>query len=493
MIKCPFCGQEIQKEAIRCRYCGRRLVTKPANGNSDEQLKIQEKLRGQEYRQPHETPKAEQPKDYATDEVLETARDGRFIAYDNGTVLDTESSLMWAATDNGSDINWQLAKRYCEHYQGGGYSDWRMPTQDELSGLYDNAKTYMAADINIVHLTSLIRITSFIIWASETADSDATSFSFYDGSRSQLHESTGLARALPVRFYYKKYLITQGGHTFILFYDGHRFHLHKSTNVEKQERPDEVALQHQSEKPPFNKGKKQNNRFSLIISWVGAFTLIVAFMLILISPTIIDDTINYINSQLISNRPSVKSVMVSPLEDIKLKDQTESISVFPAPSSVTKEASMEPDAQPTAISHVPSGSMKKASEAQNAQPIKILPIGEKKSKGPTKEISQIAPPKVTKKGKYAIQIIAYPEARKNDALAFAKELRKTQPNVYVERVYIQKRGVWYRVLMGHFTSIEYATNYMKEKKILETHPGSFIQLKSEGQSRRKGVGYRKLQ
>ena len=36
----------------------------------------------------------------------EIGRDGRFIAYNNGTVLDTRTNLMWAAKDNGSDINW---------------------------------------------------------------------------------------------------------------------------------------------------------------------------------------------------------------------------------------------------------------------------------------------------------------------------------------------------------------------------------------------------
>ena len=67
----------------------------------------------------------------------EISRDGRFIAYDNGTVKDTEKGLMWAAKDNGKDINWKDAKRYCENYRGGGYTDWRMPTLDELAGLYD--------------------------------------------------------------------------------------------------------------------------------------------------------------------------------------------------------------------------------------------------------------------------------------------------------------------------------------------------------------------
>ena len=39
-------------------------------------------------------------------------RDGRFIAYDDGTVKDTKTGLIWAAKDNGKDINWKNAKKY---------------------------------------------------------------------------------------------------------------------------------------------------------------------------------------------------------------------------------------------------------------------------------------------------------------------------------------------------------------------------------------------
>src|SRR5664280_2658426 len=71
----------------------------------------------------------------------EAAKDGRFIVKDNETILDTRTNLMWAAKDNGSDINWENAKSHCENYRGGGYKDWRMPTQDELAGLYDGTKS----------------------------------------------------------------------------------------------------------------------------------------------------------------------------------------------------------------------------------------------------------------------------------------------------------------------------------------------------------------
>ncbi len=45
----------------------------------------------------------------ASTEPRETKRDGRFIAYDNRTVLDTSTNLMWAARDNGSNIDWPKA------------------------------------------------------------------------------------------------------------------------------------------------------------------------------------------------------------------------------------------------------------------------------------------------------------------------------------------------------------------------------------------------
>jgi hypothetical protein len=91
----------------------------------------------------------------------EMGRDGRFIAYDNCTVLDTSSDLMWAAKDNGSDMNWTNAKSYCRNYRGGGYKDWRMPTQAELAHLYDGT----AKGQNGYYLTALLTLTACCPWA----------------------------------------------------------------------------------------------------------------------------------------------------------------------------------------------------------------------------------------------------------------------------------------------------------------------------------------
>ncbi|MBP7231676.1 MAG: caspase family protein [Syntrophaceae bacterium] len=131
----------------------------------------------------------------------EIRRDGRFIAYSNGTVLDTSTNLMWAAKDNGTGINWANAKAYCENYRGGGYSDWRMPTQDELAGLSDGSKSYRATQRTyIVHLTELIQLSTCCPWALETRGSKAAHFHFIESVRDwSAMSDTYDNRALPVR------------------------------------------------------------------------------------------------------------------------------------------------------------------------------------------------------------------------------------------------------------------------------------------------------
>jgi L,D-transpeptidase ErfK/SrfK len=183
-------------------------------------------------------------------------------------------------------------------------------------------------------------------------------------------------------------------------------------------------------------------------------------------------------------------VIAGPFNDIseakdatkRLKIDLEIEGILIEPSVAAKETPVKPDIQPTVVSYVPTSDRSETSRKPDVQSTVILPVEEKNNNGQTKELLTVASPKVTKKGKYAIQIKSYPEAAKKDAMAFAEDLKKTQPDVYVKRVKIRKRGVWYRILTGQFASIEDASNYMKEKKILETNPGSFVQLKAEGRS-----------
>lgn len=112
-----------------------------------------------------------------------------------GVVLDTKTSLMWAAKDNGGSINWFDAKNYCENYRGGGYTDWRMPTQDELVELYKEKAHEKEIKLSGCPWASG---TSPSVWQSEGLKADY--FCFNNGQYFQgVQSATGDVRALPVR------------------------------------------------------------------------------------------------------------------------------------------------------------------------------------------------------------------------------------------------------------------------------------------------------
>jgi hypothetical protein len=160
------------------------------------------------FQQEEATAKASRKKAAKMLNLKEIGNDGRFVAYDDGTVLDKESGLMWAPEDNLANIDWYGAKSYCENYRGGGYADWRMPTLDELAGLYDQAKTYTSVCRYDVHLTKLIRLTERYVWASDyvwVSDRQGSAAAYFyfalGGHRGWLNSSSSkYGRALPVRF-----------------------------------------------------------------------------------------------------------------------------------------------------------------------------------------------------------------------------------------------------------------------------------------------------
>ncbi len=128
----------------------------------------------------------------------EIGRDGRFIAYSDGTVLDTKTNLMWAAKDNGKGVGWHEAKAYCEHYRGGGHTDWRLPNGRELASLYDPGKK----DIPGARVSDLIKISTTHGWTWEVSDEGdrAAAFNFSEGRfGTGIPKSYDQYRALPVR------------------------------------------------------------------------------------------------------------------------------------------------------------------------------------------------------------------------------------------------------------------------------------------------------
>ncbi len=53
--------------------------------------------------------------------------------------VDPSTGLMWAGKDNGKDVTWRQATKYCRDLRLAGYSDWRLATIDELASLVDRS------------------------------------------------------------------------------------------------------------------------------------------------------------------------------------------------------------------------------------------------------------------------------------------------------------------------------------------------------------------
>ena len=133
------------------------------------------------------------------------ARDGHFVAYSDGTVMDEDTGLMWAAQDNGGPITWDEAKIYCRNFRAGGYTDWRMPTLNELTGLYDPKTTNSTPPAEGCkagcHITNLIRLSCCPVWWWNRIDEVPGFFHFALGPAGWRDQSLAKhhPRVLPVR------------------------------------------------------------------------------------------------------------------------------------------------------------------------------------------------------------------------------------------------------------------------------------------------------
>lgn len=118
----------------------------------------------------------------------------RFVASADGTVLDTGSGLMWAATDNGADISWPEAESFCAKFRAGGHADWRLPTLTELDTLFDRTSE------SRFKVFAPITLTGCCPWTADTRRNRARSIFFMTGEINTFDKSASSnMRALPVR------------------------------------------------------------------------------------------------------------------------------------------------------------------------------------------------------------------------------------------------------------------------------------------------------
>jgi cell division septation protein DedD len=81
-------------------------------------------------------------------------------------------------------------------------------------------------------------------------------------------------------------------------------------------------------------------------------------------------------------------------------------------------------------------------------------------------------------GGYSIQVKAFQEEAK--ARDFLNGIRSSHPDARVQKAVIKGKGVWYRVLIGHYPSRKQALADLKKKGLAESYPGSFIQRTGKG-------------
>ena len=118
-------------------------------------------------------------------------------------VRDYEQGVVWAAQDNGSDVNWSSAGQYCRSLGGG----WSLPTVAQLEGLYDasgrfaRAVTLQYGTYDVKLATPLIQPTGWGYWSAESnGSSEAWAVVLNNGFRDSDDVSfTSLRRALCVR------------------------------------------------------------------------------------------------------------------------------------------------------------------------------------------------------------------------------------------------------------------------------------------------------
>ncbi len=122
--------------------------------------------------------------------------EGRFVLGNAGTIRDGKTGLEWSQSDNGSDINWNEATRYCDN-KGGG---WRLPSTSELQGIFD-ASLSIPCGMFTCRTSSEFGLTGHWFWTNErNGSSEAFLVSLIDVDRGAIHvKSRSNERALCVR------------------------------------------------------------------------------------------------------------------------------------------------------------------------------------------------------------------------------------------------------------------------------------------------------
>lgn len=112
-----------------------------------------------------------------------------------GGYLQEDTGLIWSTSDNAADVDWYAAREYCRELEVADWSDWRMPSIEELEGLHQRRSA------SLYKVPSAIRLSGCCPW-SQTLNGDASAWNFSFRYRKRFSGSLNYSfqlRALCVR------------------------------------------------------------------------------------------------------------------------------------------------------------------------------------------------------------------------------------------------------------------------------------------------------
>jgi hypothetical protein len=115
----------------------------------------------------------------------------RFRDNGDGTITDSELNLMWNKKDSFQDlskwVNWFKSKEYSEKLNKesfAGYTNWRLPTEDEAWSLFDLNKTNKDKYGDDIYLDPVFESgTVGVTWTQDSRDSSALIIQYEDGDK----------------------------------------------------------------------------------------------------------------------------------------------------------------------------------------------------------------------------------------------------------------------------------------------------------------------
>lgn len=145
---------------------------------------------------------------------LKSAEAKKTVSFPNSVWKDPATGLLWADTDNGSNINWNEANEFCSNQlKIGDYFGWRLPDINELKSLYDESfdhpYIYSGDSYNGFtdgahlqnHVKAGVQLNSCCAWSSTSYNSNEAFYLRFQ-SGEEIHyprQNRGVVRAICVQ------------------------------------------------------------------------------------------------------------------------------------------------------------------------------------------------------------------------------------------------------------------------------------------------------